>query len=252
MAIELARRGWVVYAVSRSGVAPVAPELTLPPRAAVLDVTDPGSTDVLVARIVAETGRLDLVINNAGINVSGVFEEVTAEQGDTVMQVNFYGMVNVTRAALAVMRAQGHGTLVTIGSLAGLVAPPGESWYAASKHALEGFLESLHHEVRHLGVRVLLAEPGFIRTGLAAAAPSVPGTLPEYAAQRAALLTHWHKSISGGMPADRMASAIVNWVERPAAGLRRRFGTDAQLVAIAKRLLPEPLFFAITRRIFGI
>jgi short-subunit dehydrogenase len=108
-----------------------------------------------------------LLVNNAGINISGVFEELSAAQGRAIVDTNFHGVADTIRAFLPAMRERRPGTLLTIGSLAGLLAPPGEAFYAASKHALEGLHEALQHELHRFGIRVCLAEPGFIRTDLA-------------------------------------------------------------------------------------
>ena len=120
------------------------------------------------------------------------------------MDTNFYGVTGMIRAFLPEMRKRRSGTIPTIGSLAGLMAPSGEAFYAASKHALEGFLEALQYEVAPFGVRVCLAEPGFIATNLASAPAETDGTIPDYDAVRQALKAKWEASISAEMKAADM------------------------------------------------
>jgi NAD(P)-dependent dehydrogenase (short-subunit alcohol dehydrogenase family) len=252
LAVELANRGWVVHAASRSGGAPARPDAGVEIHALKLDVTAIDQVQQAIASLQTDGGRLDLLINNAGINASGVVEEVPDTLGADIIRTNLFGAVYASRAALAAMRAQRGGTILTIGSLAGLVAPPGEAYYAASKHALEGFMESLQYEVAQFGIRVLLAQPGFIRTALATAAPDVGPIHPAYDRYRAAVRTHWQRSIAAGASAQAMAQQIVTWAEHPGRSMRRRFGGDARWIPIAKRVLPESVFFSITPRIFGI
>jgi NAD(P)-dependent dehydrogenase (short-subunit alcohol dehydrogenase family) len=252
LAVELARRGWLVHAASRSGRAPAAASGRGRIRPLQLDVTAVDQVQHTVSALAAETGGIDLVINNAGINFSGVVEEVPLIRGAEIVETNFFGAVYVTRAALGSMRERRSGTILTIGSLAGLVAPPGEAYYAASKHALEGFMESLHYEVESFGIRVLLAEPGFIRTALATASPPIEAVHDAYERYRVALSAHWKEAIASGAHGHDVARRIVDWAERPGRAMRRRFGRDARWTLLAKRLVPEPLFFAITRKVFGI
>jgi NAD(P)-dependent dehydrogenase (short-subunit alcohol dehydrogenase family) len=252
MAHGLARRGWHVFAASRSARSDTGGDLYgehIEPL--FMDVTQESSVRVALARVAERGQGIDLLINNAGINVSGVVEEMPKEQGRAIMDTNFYGVVDTIRAVLPLMRAQRRGTILTIGSLAGLVAPPGEAYYAAAKSALEGFLESFQYEATPFGVRVCLAEPGFIRTNLARGAVEISATCADYDKVRAALKQHWMGAIDAGMPAKGMAERIVTWA-LTGRGFRKRFGLDALWLPIAKQLMPEAVFFAVTRRQFGI
>lgn len=256
MARALARKGWHVLAGSRSagsdpGVASVGPGVGGRVEPLHMDVTKEPSIRAALAQVWQRGLSLDLLVNNAGINVSGVVEEISSEQGRAVMNTNFHGVVDTVRAVLPHMRGRRQGTILTIGSLAGLVSPPGEAYYAASKHALEGFLESLQYEVASLGIRVCLAEPGFIRTHLARGTADVPATCADYDGIRTALKQNWTASIEGGMPVDAVAERIVAWAVT-GRGFRKRFGAEALLAPVAKHLLPESVFFAIAGRKFGI
>ena len=252
MARVLAETGWHVFAASRSARPdPVGDRVDGCVEPLHMDVTQEISIRAALAQVLQRGLSLDLLINNAGMDVSGVVEEIPREQGRAVMNTNFYGVVDTIRAALPHMREGRRGTILTIGSLAGLVAPPGEAYYAASKHAVEGFLESLQYEVAPFGVRICLAEPGFIRTNLARGAVNAPASCADYDTIRAALKRHWMAAIDAGMPVDDMAKRIVDWAVN-GRGFRKRFGLDALLAPIAKQLLPESIYFSGARRRFSI
>lgn len=245
--LELAEHGWTVYAASRSGRNSSTLNTVRP---IVLDVTDEQKVGETITAIVKDTGRLDAVIANAGINASAPFEELPSIRARQIVETNFWGVANVTRAALPHMRARRSGAILAIGSLAGFVAPPGEALYAASKHALEGFFEALQYEVHEFGIRILLAEPGFIRTALAESEPISP-SIPEYSRTREALVAHWRENLRNGMPAAKAALAVVEMIENPPT-LRRRIGNDAVWIPRLKRALPARLFFSIVRGMFGL
>lgn len=252
LSLSLARRGWRVLAASRSAKVPSmegeAARLIEPLR---LDVADEGSIAETLDAIKARGLIISLLVNNAGINISGVVEEMPREQGRAIIDTNFYGVADMIRAVLPDMRERRHGTILTIGSLAGLIGPPGEAYYAASKHALEGFLEALQYEVAPFNVRIRLAEPGFIATNLATASPQIAGTITDYDGIRRALKAKWEESISSGMKASDTAKAIIAWALH-GTSFRKRFGNDARWVPRLKSLLPEKIFFAQVKRRFRV
>jgi len=131
-----------------------------------LDVTDPASAQAAVDAAVERFGRLDVLINNAGNFYAGFFEEITPEDFRAQVETNLFGPLTVTRAVLPVMRAQRAAVVVTISSTAGLVGGEFTSAYAASKFALEGFMESLAPEIAPFGIATMAVEPGFFRTEL--------------------------------------------------------------------------------------
>ena len=131
-----------------------------------LDVTDPAHAEAAVAAAVDRFGRIDVLVNNAGNFNAGFFEELSPEEFRAQIETTLFGPVNVTRAALPVMRAQRSGLVVTISSTAGLVGGVFVSAYAASKFGVEGWMESLAPEVAPFGIRTMLVEPGFFRTEL--------------------------------------------------------------------------------------
>jgi NAD(P)-dependent dehydrogenase (short-subunit alcohol dehydrogenase family) len=250
---ELARRGWHVLAASRRATTPAlaqgARTGVVEPLA--LDVCRPASIADLARQLERRGQMPELLVNNAGINISGVFEELSAEQGRAIFDTNFHGVTDTLRAFLPAMRERRRGTILTIGSLAGLLAPPGETYYAASKHALEGLHEALQHEVHRFGIRVRLAEPGYIRTDLARSVPPPGQTIADYAPVRQKLHEHWVASVAGGMTAETAARDIIHWA-LDGKGLRHRFGADARLLPWLKALLPQSAYAAGVKRRFGV
>src|SRR5215213_7252167 len=131
-----------------------------------LDVTDPHSAEAAAAAALDRFGRIDVLLNNAGNFVAGFFEELTTEQVRAQIETNLFGPMTVTRAVLPVLRKQRSGQVISISSGAGVIGSASGSAYAASKFALEGWMESLAGEVQPFGIGTMIVEPGFFRTGL--------------------------------------------------------------------------------------
>jgi NAD(P)-dependent dehydrogenase (short-subunit alcohol dehydrogenase family) len=195
-----------------------------------LDVTDPGSAQAAVDAAVERFGRIDVLVNNAGNFYAGFFEEITPDDFRAQVETNFFGPLNVTRAVLPVMRAQRSGHVVTISSTAGLIGGEFTSAYAASKFALEGWMESLTPEVAPFGIRTTVVEPGFFRTDLLTpestnyAAPS----LDDYAERTRQTVSAWHgmNGRQGGDPA-KLAAALVEVAGHDEPPVRWVAGADA-------------------------
>src|SRR6201998_3589057 len=150
-------------------------------RAAALDVADEKAAQASVQLAVEAFGRLDVVVNNAGYGDIAPFEQLSPEKFKALMDTNFYGVVNVTRAALPIMRKQKSGCILQISSVGGRLARPGSAGYHAAKWAVGGFTESLAQEVAPFGVKVCALEPGGMRTNWGARAnKDIPKLLPEY------------------------------------------------------------------------
>src|SRR5437899_6726695 len=164
-ALALVDAGFEVVGTSRNtaGVAPLAGVTFL-----ALDVTSDESVSTVVGRVIERFGRLDLLVNNAGTGAAGAAEESSVAQDQRVFDINFFGLVRMTKAVLPHMRAAGNGRIINISSVLGLVPAPYMASYAATKHAIEGYSESVDHAVREHGIRVLLVEPAYTRTGIAA------------------------------------------------------------------------------------
>ncbi|MCC8248464.1 oxidoreductase [Saccharothrix luteola] len=150
-------------------------------RAVALDVTDPAAARAAVDIAVAAFGRLDVVVNNAGYANSGSVEDTPAEDFRAQVDANLFGVVNVTKAALPVLREQGAGHVIQVSSVGGRVTTPGLSAYQAAKFAVGGFSEVLAKEVAPLGVKVTVLEPGGMRTDWAGSSMEVHPVSPAYA-----------------------------------------------------------------------
>jgi NAD(P)-dependent dehydrogenase (short-subunit alcohol dehydrogenase family) len=197
--------------------------------AVLLDVTDPEAARAAIEAAVARFGRLDVVVNNAGYGHFGAVEELREDELRRQFEVNFFGPVNVTRAALPQLRRQRSGHLVQMSSLNGIEGMVGAGYYCASKFAVEGLSESLADEVAHLGIKVTIVEPGPHRTGFASAdSAEVAEPIEDYADSVGAAREAF-AGMDGTQPGDpaRAARAIVDVVESDEPPLRLPLGQMA-------------------------
>jgi NAD(P)-dependent dehydrogenase (short-subunit alcohol dehydrogenase family) len=195
-----------------------------------LDVTNPTEAEAAVKAAVDRFGRIDVLVNNAGNFYAGFFEEITPEDFRSQIETNLFGPVNVTRAVLPVMRAQRSGLVVTISSTAGISAQEFVSAYAASKFAVEGWIESLTPEVAPFGIRTMLVEPGFFRTELLTEeSTNYPEpSIEDYAEKTRQTVTAWKgmNGLQGGDPA-KLAKALIQLASQDEPPLRWAAGADA-------------------------
>ena len=195
-----------------------------------LDVTDPASAAAAVQAAVGRFGRLDVLVNNAGNFNAGFFEELSPEEFRAQIETTLFGPVNVTRAALPVMRGQRSGLVVTISSTAGIVGGEFLSAYAASKFGVEGWLESLALEVAPFGIKTMLVEPGFFRTELLTPESTkyAEASIADYAERTEKTVTAW-KSMDGQQGGDpaKLADALVQLAAQDEPPLRFPAGADA-------------------------
>jgi NAD(P)-dependent dehydrogenase (short-subunit alcohol dehydrogenase family) len=195
----------------------------------VLDVTNPHSAEDAVAVAVERFGRIDVLLNNAGSFLAGFFEELTTEQVRSQLETNLFGPMTVTRAVLPVMRRQHGGLVISISSGAGVIGSPSGSAYAASKFALEGWMESLAGEVEPFGIRTMIVEPGFFRTELLTPESTTFAELSigDYDKARAELNAFW-ASMNGTQAGDpaKLARALVQLADSAEPPLRWAAGED--------------------------
>jgi NAD(P)-dependent dehydrogenase (short-subunit alcohol dehydrogenase family) len=194
---------------------------------AALDVTDATSIRAAVDATLAVFGRIDVLVNNAGYSVIGAVEETSMENLRSLMDVNFFGAAELTKAVVPVMREQGSGTIVQMSSLGGLITYPGLGGYNATKHALEALSESLSTELAPLGIRVLLVEPGMFRTQFSSSVQYTP-EIPAYQATSGEL-RRMVEGVTGKEPNDpaKAAAAIVKVLDAENPPLRLLLGDDA-------------------------
>ncbi len=156
----LRRDGYRVFGTSRKPMPDTADGITM----LICDVINDASVQSVVDEVLSRAGRIDLLVNNAGIGLLGGAEESTTSQAKAVFDVNVFGIIRMTNAVLPVMRRQRRGRIVNLSSILGLIPAPYNALYASTKHAIEGYSESLDHEVRTQGIRIVLVEPGVTRT----------------------------------------------------------------------------------------
>ena len=199
-------------------------------RAVALDVTDPASARAAVQEAVNAFGRLDIVVNNAGYGNVGAIEDVSDEDFRAQIETNFFGVANVTRAALPVLREQRSGHLIQISSIGGRIGSPGMAAYQSAKWAVEGFSEVLAKEVAPLGIKVTIVEPGGFRTDWAGTSMTVQAPREEYRAVIAPFIDRRREHKMLGDPA-KAAQAILKIAGIEAPPLRLLLGSDAVLLA---------------------
>jgi NAD(P)-dependent dehydrogenase (short-subunit alcohol dehydrogenase family) len=219
-----------------------------------LDVNDDASVNAAIAAIHERAGRIDAVVNNAGISIMGAVEDMSIEEAKAQLETNFFGVLRVCRAVLPIMRAQGSGTIINISSLAGIVGLPFSGLYSASKFALEGVSESLRLETRRLGIKVVLVEPGdfnsemsSVRQTAAAANASSP-----YGEAFERAKTRQDTDEANAPTPEPIAHLIERILQTPEPRLRYSVGMLSQRIVVPlKRLLPQRLFEAALIRVMG-
>ncbi|MFI7633524.1 oxidoreductase [Nonomuraea sp. NPDC049400] len=229
---EALSRGHSVIATARDSAAVLTkyPDKPAGLLAVTADVTSEEQLQAAVDAGLAEFGRIDVVVNNAGYGLVGAVEEVSDKAARDLFDVNVFGVLNTLRATLPTLRAQRSGYVLNIGSVAGFATAPGTGLYGATKFALEGISEALHGELAPLGVRVVIVEPGGFRTDFlnGASLQVQPAAISDYDAGagpiRAALAAN-----DGRQPGDpaKAATAIVDVVEAGEPPLRLQLGADA-------------------------
>ncbi|MFI1359826.1 oxidoreductase [Streptomyces sp. NPDC020898] len=207
-----------------------------------LDIGSDDSATAAVAEVIDRFGRIDVLVNNAGLGSAGAVEENSVAQAQNVLNINVLGVIRMTKAVLPHMRAQGGGRVINISSVLGLVPQPFMALYVASKHAIEGYSESLDHEVREHGVRVLLVQPAYTKTGFDtnAAQPDTP--LPLYAERRRDFDEMMTQAMTDGDDPAVVAKVIVAAATDKKPKLRYTAGSRAALVSASRRILPAGTF----------
>lgn len=219
-----------------------------------LDVTDDDQVRDAVAKVLEDEGRIDVLINNAGISVAGAIEDTSIEEVKLQIDTNFFGTVRMAKAVLAPMRAQKSGLIVNISSLGGIIGLPYQGVYSASKFAIEGFADALRIEMSPYGVRVVNVLPGDFRTSMpdkriraAASAGSV------HEAQFLKTLAGYENDErTGSDPAD-LAKLIAGIVADPSPRGRYAAGNFGQRFAAGlRRVMPTGVFDAVMKKYCGI
>ena len=214
------------------------------------DVRNREQVAAVVASIVEEQGRVDVLINNAGMGIGGALELATAEEIDLQMGTNFMGCVNLSQAVLPYMRRARRGKIINLSSIGGLMGLPYQGFYSASKFAIEGFTEALSAEVRRFGIRVCMVEPGDFATGFTGSRRNSQATLddPDYGPVFRRSLGIIEKEENGGLPPEKLAQRIVRLVEMKNPPLRNVVANLEQwLSTVIKHILSGNQMVGILR-----
>ena len=216
------------------------------------DVTDDASVKAAVDKVLAATGRIDVLVNNAGFGLLGAAEESSADQAKALFDVNVFGVMRMTNAVLPTMRDRKAGRIINISSVLGLIPAPFSALYSSTKHAIEGYSESLDHEVRTFGVRVCLLEPAYTRTSFEQNMVLPDRNLKEYVPARTragALLRDVMKTADSP---EIVAEKVVLAATTPSPRRRYTCGKVARQVSILRRFVPEGMFDKSLRKQMGL
>jgi len=236
----LHHKGFIVYGTSRN------PERILNsvfPLVA-LEVRNPDSIHAAVSKIIATSGRLDIVINNAGVGISGPLEEIPMEEIKNNFETNFFGPIEVMKAALPQMRLQKSGLIINITSIAGYMGLPYRSVYSASKGALELVTEALRMEVKSFGIQITNVAPGDFATNIASRrfhAPVIKDSA--YEIPYGNTLKMMDQQVDSGSDPDEMAKAVYEIIQNPNPKIHYKVGVFMQQFSIVlKRILPDKVY----------
>jgi len=249
-ALLLARNGFSTYASMRNidkskSITEIAKEERLPLQAIQLDVNDDVSVTNAIDKIIEDGKRIDVLVNNAGYGLFGALEDLSIEEIKAQLETNFFGAIRVTQAVLPSMRNQnGGGTIVNISSVGGLVGIPILSAYNSTKFALEGLSESMSHELEPFGIRVVLIEPGFIKTNImnsSVLAKKASDQKSPYYSLTQRIESYFRSMMDnpGSSLPEEVAQVILNAVTSEDTQLRFTAGNDASAIVHAKRNMSE-------------
>ena len=206
------------------------------------DVTSDEAVGAAVREVLAKAGHVDLLVNNAGVGLVAAAEESSLDQAKSIFDVNLFGVIRMTKAVLPLMRQQGSGRIVNISSVLGLIPSPYSALYASSKHALEGYSESLDHEVRDSGIRVVLVEPAYTRTAFESNVLTADQKNDHYGPARSNALAVLRTEMTKADPPEVVADTVVTAATAPAPRLRYAAGRAARTVSLLRRFVPASAF----------
>lgn len=214
-----------------------------------LDVTDTESIKKCIAEVLEAYGRIDVLVNNAGYGAVGIFEASSDEQIRRQFDTNVFGLMNVTKEILPFFRKEKSGVIINIASIGGKVTFPLYSLYHSTKWAVEGFSESLHYELGHLGIKVKIIEPGVIKTDFYGRSQEVINNtdMAEYQKYLKNVWKTMQSTGNNGIEANIVATEIYKAATDGKRKLRYPIGAPAEWLLPLRKFLPESLFYAIVR-----
>ncbi len=245
VALQLAGAGYKVYGTSRRGAAGGHGAFGM----IALDVTSDASVQQAVATVVHREGGIDLLVNNAGFGLAPAgAEESSMEQAQAIFDTNFFGVVRMTRAVLPHMRSRGAGRIIHMGSVLGFLPMPYGALYAATKHAIEGYSESLDHELRNRGIRSIVVEPAYTKTPFDANLLAPDAMLDTYRDIRVAVTARLKELMANAEGPDVVAATVLKAAQAPRPKLRYTAGTLAKRLRLLRTLAPAAMMDAGLRK----
>ena len=242
---RLATAGYKVYGTSRRGAQTGQRSFEMLP----LDVTSDESVAAAVAEVIRLDGRIDVLVNNAGFGVAPAgAEESSIEQAKSIFETNFFGLVRMTRAVAPHMRLQGSGRIINMGSVLGFLPMPYGALYAATKHAIEGYSESLDHELRTRGIRVSIIEPAYTKTPFDANFLEPDAKLDAYREVRAAVNRRVKEVMATAEEPGVVADTVLKAATAAHPKLRYTAGGLASRLRLLRRFAPAGLVDAGIRK----
>ena len=250
-ALLLARNGYITYATMRSpekdtSIKAAAQNESLPIRVVQLDVTDENSVKNAVDQVISEAGRIDVLVNNAGYSLGGALEDLSMEEIKPQFETNLFGLIRVTQAVLPIMRKQRSGRILNISSGSGIFGFPGLSVYVSTKFAVEGLSESMAYELEPFGIKVILVEPGFVKTNFEHAmvvAKKAQDPASPYSELMQKIMASASKLAKNASDAELVANIILDAASNPNPRLRYLAGKDVESWAAGKKKMDELEFF---------
>jgi len=250
-ALLLARNGYNTYATMRSpekdtSIKTAVQKEGLPIRVVQLDVTDDSSVKNAVDHIISEAGRIDVLVNNAGYGLGGALEDLSMEEIKSQYETNLFGLIRVTQAVLPTMRKQRSGRILNLSSGAGIFGYPGGSAYVSTKFAVEGLSESIAYELEPFGIKVILIEPGFIRTNFTNAmvvAKKAQDPTSSYSELMQKIMASASELAKNASTAELVANVILDAASNPNPRLRYLVGKDVESWVAGKKKMDELEFF---------
>jgi NAD(P)-dependent dehydrogenase (short-subunit alcohol dehydrogenase family) len=235
---RLASAGYRVYGTSRRGAQEGKRSFEMLP----LDVTSDESVAAAVGEVLRRDGRIDLLVNNAGFGVAPAgAEESSIDQARAIFETNFFGLIRMTRAVVPHMRRQGGGRIINIGSVLGFLPMPYGALYAATKHAVEGYSESLDHELRTRGIRVSIIEPAYTKTPFDANFMEPDAKLDEYREARAGVNSRVREIMATAEQPGVVADTVLKAAGATRPKLRYAAGSLAKRLRFLRRFAPGGL-----------
>ena len=257
--LALARNGFLTYATMRNlnkaeNIKSIATKESLPLHVTQLDVTDDASVKNAVEEVLSKEGRINILVNNAGYGLNGALEDLSMDEIKAQYETNFFGLIRVTQAVLPTMRRRKSGTIVNISSGAGRFGFPSGSAYVSTKFAVEGLSESISYELEPFGIKVIIVEPGVIRTnfgsGLVIAKKSQDPN-SHYSQMMKKIASSFEELMKNSSSPDLVANVVLKAVKDENPNLRYLAGNDVEQWLGAKRNMSDEEFYKMMAQNFN-